>query len=191
MSATSAPFGMRPVYHPSGVIRPTALTGGLASGYANNIYMNQPVQLTAAGLIKEIANNTDEYVGVFCGVDYTPLGGRPVKGGFWPGGTVLQPNTEVIVYYTDDPWIEYEVQTDGTVAFANSVGGGAGFTNITAGSTLTGLSQCTLSATITTGAQQFRVTGLTAYPTNAWGDAFVILRGLIALHQFAGNKNTI
>lgn len=188
MSIASAPFGLRPIYHPSGVIRPTSLPGGLSSGYANNIFAGQPVQLTAAGLIKEIANNTDEFVGCFLGVNYTPTGGRPVIANFWPGGTAA---TDITVFYTDDPWIEYEVQTDGSTAFANTVGGGTGFTNITAGSTLTGLSAATAAAAVTTGSQQLRVLGLSGYPTNAWGDNFVILRVLIALHQYAGNKATI
>src|SRR5262245_32772428 len=130
MSSTSAPFGIRPVFHPSGVIRPRSLAGGLASGYANNIYSGQPVKLTAGGLVNEIANNTDEYVGAFAGVNYTPTGGRPVLANFWPGGTAA---TDITVFFYDDPLIEYEVQTDGTVPFANTVGGGAGYTNITAG----------------------------------------------------------
>lgn len=188
MPATSAPFGLRPVYHPSGIIRPTSLAGGIASGYANNIFAGQPVKLTATGLVNEIANNTDEFVGVFLGVNYTPTGGRPVLANFWPGGTAA---TDITVFYTDDPWIEYEVQTDGTVAFANTVGGGTSFTNITAGSTTTGLSAATATATITTGNAQLRVIGLSGYVNNAWGDAFVILRCLIGLHQYAGNKATI
>ena len=44
MSATvNAPFGLRPSYSPSGVIRPTAFT--IASGYASNIFQNQPVRI--------------------------------------------------------------------------------------------------------------------------------------------------
>jgi hypothetical protein len=160
----------------------------LASGYANNIYAGQPVKLLATGLISEVTANTDEFVGCFAGVDYTPTGGRPVKDNKWLGGTAAG---DITVYFYEDPNIEYEIQTDGTVAFANTIGGGAGFTNLTAGNTTTGLAATTLAAGITTGAQQFRVTDLAQYPNNAWGDVFVILRGFIALHQYTGNKVTI
>jgi hypothetical protein len=188
LSTTSAPFGLRPVYHPSGLVRPRALVGGLASGYANNIFAYQPVKLLATGLISEVTANTDEFVGCFAGVDYTPTGGRPVKDNKWIGGTAA---SDITVYFYEDPLIEYEIQADGTVAFANTIGGGAGFTNLTAGNTTTGLAATTLSATITTGNQQFRVTDLAPYTNNAWGDAFVILRGFIGLHQYTGNKATI
>lgn len=189
MSVASAPFGLRPVYHPSGLVRPRALVGGLASGYANNIFAGQPVKLLATGLISEVTANTDEFVGAFAGVDYTPTGGRPVKDNKWIGGTAA---SDITVYFYEDPNIEYEVQTDGTVAFANTIGGGAGFTNLTAGSTSTGLAATTLSATILgAGNQQIRITDLAPYPNNAWGDAFVIVRGFIGLHQYTGNKAVI
>lgn len=41
MSSTSAAFGLRPAFHPSGIVRPTAMT--IASGYAANILQFQPV----------------------------------------------------------------------------------------------------------------------------------------------------
>lgn len=188
MSANSAPFGMRPTYHPSGVVRPRALKNGIPSAYANNIFSNQPVKLVTAGQIQEVSSTADEFVGVMAGVTYTPAGNRPVVGNFWPGGTVA---TNIEVFFTDDPLIEYEIQTDGTVA-QTSVGGGTNFTNLTAGSTMTGLSQCTASATIAgSGTAQLRVLDLPAYPDNNWGDAFVIIRVLIALHQYLGNKAVI
>jgi hypothetical protein len=42
-NTVNAPFGLRPAYSPSGVIRPTAFT--IASGYASNIFQNQPVRI--------------------------------------------------------------------------------------------------------------------------------------------------
>ena len=44
MSATSAPFGLRPAFHPSGLDRAQALSGGIVSGYTSNIFKGQPVQ---------------------------------------------------------------------------------------------------------------------------------------------------
>lgn len=189
MSATSQPFGLRSIYHPSGIVRPEELEGGLASGYANNIFENQPVKLLDTGLISEVTADTDEFVGCFSGVTYTPTGGRPTLSNFWPAAATLQTGQPITVYYTSDPWIEYEIQTDGTVAFSGSVGSGTKFTNLTAGSTLTGLSQCTATSTLVeSGNAQLRITGLSKYPDNAWGDAYVILQVMIGMSQFAGNK---
>lgn len=189
MSATTQPFGFRAIDHPSGTVRPDSLINGLASGYANAIYSNQPVKLLDTGLLAEVSATSDEFVGTFAGVTYTPTGTRPTLANFWPAAAVAQANTDITVYYTDDPWITYEIQTDGTVAQAGSVGSGTNFTNLTSGSTLTGLSQCTATATIIeTGTAQMRITNLSLYPDNAWGDAFVILTVMIGLSQFAGNK---
>lgn len=189
MSATNQPSGFKPINHPSGTVRPDAMIGGLASGYSNAIYQNQPVKFLDTGLIAEVSATSDEYVGTFAGVTYTPTGTRPTLSNFWPAAAVTQANTDITVYYTQDPWIEYEIQTDGTVAQAGSAYSGANFSNLTAGSTLTGLSQCTASATlIETGNAQMRIVNLSLYPDNAWGDAFVILTVMIGLSQVAGNK---
>ena len=51
MSATSAPFGFRPVYHPTGLDRAVALAGGIASAYGTGILKNQPVALDTNGNI--------------------------------------------------------------------------------------------------------------------------------------------
>jgi len=189
MSATSAPFGLRAIYHPSGTVRPEAGENFLASGYANNIFSGQPVKLLDTGLISEVTADTDEFVGTFAGVTYTPTGGRPTLSDFWPAAATTQTGAPITVYYTSDPWIEYEIQTDGTVAQSGSVGSGTKFTNLTAGSTLTGLSQCTATATLVeSGTAQLRITNISPYPDNAWGDAYVILQVMIGLSQFAGNK---
>jgi len=191
MSATNAPFGMRPVFHPSGIIRQRQLVAGIPSGYANTIYNGMPVKLVTAGQLQEVSATSDEFVGVMCGVTYTPSGSRPAIANFWPGGTALQANTTATVYFTDDPLIEYEIQSDGSVA-QTAVAGGTNFSNLTNGSTLTGISQCTASATIAgSGNAQLRILDLSPYVDNNWGDAFVILRVLIALHQYTGNKAVI
>jgi hypothetical protein len=44
MSATNAPFGLRPAFHPSGLDRAQALANGITSGYASNILKGQAVQ---------------------------------------------------------------------------------------------------------------------------------------------------
>ena len=49
MSSTSAPFGLRPAFHPSGLDRAQALANGIVSGYASNILKGQPVKYNASG----------------------------------------------------------------------------------------------------------------------------------------------
>ena len=51
MSAVSAPFGLRPSFHPSGLDRAIALANGIASGYSSGILKGQPVALDTNGNI--------------------------------------------------------------------------------------------------------------------------------------------
>ena len=73
MSSTSAPFGLRPAYHPSGILRPEVST--IATGYASNIFQFQPIKIVAAGGI-EAAAAGDRFCGVFMGVEWTDSDGR-------------------------------------------------------------------------------------------------------------------
>ena len=66
MSSVSQPFGLRPVYSPSGVVRPTAYS--ILTGYASNILQNQPVKIvtssTGEGTIAAAAIG-DRFIGTF------------------------------------------------------------------------------------------------------------------------------
>ena len=68
MSSTSAPFGLRPAYHPSGTVRPAAST--ILTGYASNILQFQPVKIvpssTGEGTIAAAAVG-DRFIGTFMG----------------------------------------------------------------------------------------------------------------------------
>jgi len=184
MSATSAPFGMRPAFHPSGLDRAQALANGIVSAYANNILKGQPVKYVTGGQIEEVTG-TEAFVGSFDGVEWTDTTGRRRVSNYWPAGTAYQTGS-CVAYFYNDPNIVYEIQADGSVA-QSSIGDEANFTNLTAGSTTTGLSQCTMSATLA-GANnvgQVRIVDLAPYPGNDWGDAFTIVRVTVAEHQFA------
>jgi hypothetical protein len=86
----------------------------------------------------------------------------------------------------------YEIQVDGTLTQA-AVGEQYDLTNTTAGSNVTGLSQCTLgtSAAGTSATKQMRVINLAPYVDNAWGDTYVIVQAQIAEHQYVANINAI
>lgn len=190
MSTVNAPFGLRPVDHPSGTVRPKRLQNGLASGYATSLYQGTPIALDTNGNIV-IATATNDLIGAFWGVEYT-VAGRRVIGGYWPANTVPDTTGDPFyVYYFDDPTITYEIQGDGSYA-QTSIGAQADFSAITGGSTITQVSACTLT-TLETAAQQgqFRITGLALYPNNAWGDTYTIVQGQIAQHQYIANKVSI
>ena len=184
MSATSAPFGLRPAFHPSGLDRAQALANGIVSAYANNILKGQPVKYVTGGTIEEVTG-TEAFVGAFDGVEWTDTTGRRRVSNYWPALTAYQTGS-CIAYFYNDPNIVYEIQADGSVA-QTAIGDEANFTNLTAGSTTTGLSQCTLNAT-PVGANnvgQMRIVDIAPYPGNDWGDAYTIVRATVAEHQFA------
>ena len=197
MSSTSAPFGLRPAFHPSGLDRAQALAGGIVSGYASNILKGQPVQYgtTAnSGTLGTIvaAAATGAIAGAFAGVQWTDTTGRARISNYWPANTAYTAGTCVAYFYNDQN-IVYEIQADGSMA-QTTIGNEFNFTNITAGSTTTGLSQATLgSATaVGNGVQgQLRVVDLAPYVDNAWGDSYTIVRVVVANSQFFGAVTAI
>ena len=192
MSSTSAPFGLRPAFHPSGLDRAQALSNGIASGYASNILKGQPVQYgTTANSITigtiGIAAATGAFAGAFAGVEWTDTTGRRRVSNYWPANTAFQTGS-CIAYFYNDTNIVYEIQADATMA-QTSIGNEFMFSNIAAGSAVTGLSQCTLgvSTAVGNGVQgQMRVVDLAPYVDNAWGDLFPIVRVVVSQSQFFG-----
>ena len=199
MSATAAPFGLRPAFHPSGLDRAVALANGIEAvstsgntslGYASNIFKGAPVKMNTAGYIENISGN-EAFLGAFAGVEWTDATGRRRVSNFWPANESFQVGS-VIAYYYQDPNIVYEIQAAGTLT-QGSIGDQFDLTNPTAGSTSTGLSSASMS---TTGAgsgatNQLRVINLAPYPDNAWGDAYPIVQVQIALSQYVAAINAI
>lgn len=185
MSSTSAPFGFRPVYHPTGMDRAVALAGGIPSGYATGILKNQPVALDTNGNII-IATAGSAFIGVFAGVEFTDSSGRRQINNQWPANTAYQTGS-CIVYYYQDQQIVYEVQSNATLA-QTSIGDQANMASATAGSTTTGLSAAMLGTVVGSGSQgDFRIIDIAPYAGNAFGDSFVIVRVQVSRHQFTAN----
>jgi hypothetical protein len=194
MSATSAPFGLRPAFHPSGLDRVQALAGGITSGYATGILKGQPVAYSTSSnqgtIIAATANAA--WSGAFAGVEWTDTGGRRQISNSWPANTAYQTGSCVAYFYNDNN-IVYEIQASGTMA-QTSIGNEYNFNNITAGSTTTGLSQATLNhaSAVGSGTQgDMRVVDLAPYQDNAWGDAYVIVRVVNARSQFFGQFTAV
>ena len=199
MSATSAPFGLRPAFHPSGLDRAAALANGIQAvstsgnvslGYATTILKGQPVKMNTGGYIV-VAAAGDAFLGAFAGVEWTDSTGRRRVSNYWPASESFQVGS-VVAYYYQDPNIVYEIQSDGTLA-QTSIGDEADLSNTTAGSTTTGLSQCTLSNSLAGAGNnaQMRIIDIAPYPDNAWGDTYVIVRAQISKSQYVAASNAI
>ena len=220
MSTTFKPFGLKPVYHPSGLDRAvpfvgtntfvtgTTFTAPYSLSAGESFFQYQPVSLTATGQLT-IANQTaasGTVYGVFDGVEYTTAEGRRTVGKSASKAT-LDAATQILFWIFADPALVYEAQVNGS-ATTGSIGRQYNF-DTTAGSTVTsgttigtggaGFSTTALLATpvATTVQGQVRVVGLgreVAYPTgelNAWGDAFTIVQVQIANNTFVAPKVSI
>jgi hypothetical protein len=220
MSTTFKPFGLKPVYHPSGLDRAvpfvgtntfvtgTTFTAPYSLGSGESFFQYQPVSLTASGQLT-IANQTaasGTVYGVFDGVEYTTAEGRRTVGKS-ASKTTLDAATQILFWIFADPALVYEAQVNGSATTAY-IGRQYNF-DTTAGSTVTsgttigtggaGFSTTALLATpvATTVQGQVRVVGLgreVAYPTgelNAWGDAFTIVQVQIANNTFVAPKVSI
>jgi len=220
MSATFKPFGLKPVYHPSGLDRAvpfvgtntfvtgTTFTAPYSLGSGESFFQYQPVSLTASGQLT-IANQTaasGTVYGVFDGVEYTTAEGRRTVGKS-ASKLTLDAATQIVFWIFSDPALVYEAQVNGSASTA-SIGRQYNF-DTTAGSLVTsgytigtggaGFSTTALLATpvATTVQGQVRVVGLgreVAYPTgelNAWGDAYTIVQVQIANNTFVAPKVSI
>ena len=194
MSSTSAPFGLRPAYHPSGLDRAQALAGGIASGYStSDILKGAPIKYnSSAGTIAN-ASAGAAWTGAFSGVEWTDTTGRRRVSNYWPSGTTYQTGS-CIAYFYNDQNIVYEIQTDATITQA-SIGNEYNFSattglTVTSGSNVTGLSTTCLGVSTAVGNNtqgDMRVVDIAPYTDNAWGDAYVVVRVVNARSQMFGS----
>lgn len=208
MSASFNPFGLAPVAHPSGIIRPAFGSGGgqplggytIASGFASNIFQNSPIQIDQATPSSNIilaaaqgANGAtpaaNKILGAFQGVEFTLSTGRRAVSNFWPAGTVPFTGTQTVAWITRAVDLVYEIQANGSIA-AGLMGAEASITtNGSAnGNTTTGFSTVALDTTGgnigQAGTQnQLRIVGFSQRIDNNPGDAFTIVHVQIAAHQ--------
>ena len=188
MSATSAPFGLRPVFHPSGLDRAIAFPNpfAYATGYASNIFKGKAVTLDpGTGYIIKTASAAAIYC-VFDGFEWTDTTGRRRVSNYYPASTAFQQGS-AIAYIWVDPLIVYEIQSEGSIPYS-AVGQQYDISNNDNGSTTTGLSQCTMGTTAAgaNSTKQLRVLEVAPYPGNAWGDTYTIVRVQISESQFLG-----
>lgn len=185
MSNTAAPFGFRPIYHPTGLDRGNLRY--IAPAYGFVLYKGMPVTLDTNGTIKQAVGAAD-LLGIFAGCEFIDASGKPNYQNFWPAAQTIQAGTVPRAYVWEDPATVFEVQGAGSYA-ATAIGDQADASNITAGIAMTGLSSATLGALVGAGVQgQFRILDISKYEDNSPGDLFTIVQVQMARSQMVANK---
>lgn len=186
MSLTASPFGFLCRKHPTGQSRanPYNIAAATAAiGYGD------PVALDTNGQIVPATAGND-IIGIFAGVEYVDVTGKPSYSKNWPGA--LTGATQIRAYVYDDPDNVYEVQvgSGGSGYVLAAIGAQA---NVVMGTPVaaTGQSTSYLNATlIAAGSQgQFRVIGFGANgPYDATLNPFPEVLVQVAQHQYVANK---
>lgn len=196
---TYTPFGLRPAYHTSGIIRPGPLAQ-IESGYATNIYQGYPVVVATTGYLTAVAAGNDNlWNGVFSGVEYnTNVGalGR-VYDNKWVASTVLPTSPDMRAYYTaDDVGLVYSIQCNAAlgVTYAQAIANIGEQFPITAlaGNAITGLAEFGLAVASAVGAgdqSQLRLIGLQLGPDNDWLDPYPVVYVQNAAHPWVARVN--
>lgn len=189
-NTVNAPFGLRPSYHPSGVIRPTAFT--IESGYGSTIYQNQPVRIAPStgggeteGTLVAAAVG-EKIIGSFQGVEFTDSDGRRRVSNKW---TASQVGTDVVAYATLDPAIFYDIQSNAALNVAD-IGKQYNLSAIS-GNATTGLSTQALDVSSAASNATVRLIGCEQGPDNNWGDTYCIVQVQISEHQFVADVAAI
>lgn len=191
MSSTSAPFGFRPSFHPSGQMRPKAYT--ITSGYAANVFQGDPVKLTNDGVIQLASSDgtrsgtTDgiAMLGVFAGCEYRDSSGKPVISPYWPTGVTA---TDIVAWVYDDPETLFEAQFQNPSAGTSvqaSVGEECDWRVASpGGSTQTGFSNTWLTAEVGAATGQFQIVGFAYNVADLSTDAYVVATVRINEHHY-------
>ena len=116
MSATAAPFGLRPVGNLGGTYNSSFRQYPILSSESTRICFGDVVKLTDAGSTTTIQKDTGTTsatpIGIFMGCRYTDIStGQTQFSQIWSGTA----HTNGLVYVADDPNILFEIQADGTV----------------------------------------------------------------------------
>lgn len=192
MTATSAPFGLIPISHPSGQVRNEVILNGVTSGYTSNIGFGTPVRLdpTTRKLVAAAVNQ--DYYGVFAGCQYKQSATAPLvtlSKNFIANTTYIG---DFYAFVWTDPDILYKIQANGSLTQATALGNQADFVNPGVVNTL-GNSTAAISTTLLgTGVQgQMRIMNIYPGVDNSWGDAFTVVEVQIARQQNVANKTAI
>lgn len=183
----SAPFGLRPSQHYSGLARTNWIDTTKALAEATpTLFQNQPCLLDASGRLAAAAAGAGNLIiGCFQGVEYVDNATqRPVVSNRWVNGTTVADRgaQSARFYFTRNPDIIYDIQANAAMVAEDiaELGSIAGVT----GNATTGISTSALDvATLAAAADQLKVYNIFLDPANTWTDPFPIVQVLIAQHQ--------
>lgn len=183
MSNVASPFGLKPAFSPSGVIR--QLQSTIVSGNPANIFQFSPIAIDAATGALNVVAPGNPIIGSFMGVEWTGVDGRRRVSNRWEANTV---GTDIVAYYTEDPYLIYEIQSNDPVPLAD-VGAQFDFTAL-GGNAVTGLSDVALDHAGGAGTDA-RIVGVNPAPDNIFGDAFTIVQVQLSDHQYVAVRAAI
>jgi len=116
MSATAAPFGLRPVGNLSGTYNGSFRQYPILSTYSTGIAFGDVVKLvdnsTTTTIEKDTGTTAATPIGIFLGCRYTDLSTKQTQFNQQWTGTA---HTNGMAYVCDDPNILFEIQADGSV----------------------------------------------------------------------------
>ena len=186
MSATNAPYGLRPVNRMDGMPYAGATSQFLidpTSGAGTNLFYGQVVLIDANGYIAlSTATGADLTTnnlggsslggwGVFVGCSYVNAQGQQIYGQYYPSGTT----GVVTAYVITDPSVTFQAQLDGQVTQA-ALGNNTFFAAVqstSTGNTRTGNSTSALESTVVTAAAAFKIIGFASPLTDTYTEVLV------------------
>jgi len=217
-NATNTPFGFRPSQYINGSTWTGQMSPYLiASGYNTSLFTGDLVTFTNDGTITRAVAGTNAVCGVFQGVQYIDANGVFQNLPYWAANTVTQGTNYATALVVDDPNVLFDVQASntqnvaptsatvsviqvvgGTTSLFNNAnfglagGGGAGITNPTGGSTITGQSAMYLDInSLGIGAtQQLKIIRFTPVPGNISGVLYNNVLVSLNNHVLRGGTGT-
>ena len=177
MSATAAPFGLRPVGNLGGNYNGSFRQYPILTTESTAIVFGDVVKLTDAGTTTTIQKDTGTTsatpIGIFMGCRYTDLStGQTQFSQVWSGAA----HTNGMVYVADDPNILFTIQADGAVN-NDDIASNCALVQGSANTTL-GISRVSLdiSTAATTAALPIRIVDwLGGYDGDEYGTSFPIM----------------
>lgn len=112
--------------------------------YATKVYSGNPVILAADGTIQVPANQEDDILGVFDGVQYIDTAGNVVFSPFWPAPGAVQTGSKVKARVFDNPDEVFLIKADADLVLA-AVGEFFDVTALSGGDDVTGKSSQSLA----------------------------------------------
>ena len=189
MALTAQTYGLIPVYHSSGQSR--AMLFNILPAYTTAIYKGSLVKINGTGGGIELGDGSTDALGVFAGCEYIDPTGKPCVSNYWPG-TASCTNIKAYVYSDPATLFKVGVSANGSNFTQDVMGGEVDIANPTTGSTSSGLSTSSVTATPGAAVAQVQVVGFADnLPYEAGTNPFPELIVRISQHQLAADKTGV